>query len=235
MKLPRQFVNLVGAVVMVAILVLGVTLIAVPLYGNSQKIDSSTRDVKQTNDLYAIQVAQLSAADERIDEIVADVVTLQSQITPILKMDDVIALAVAAAAANDASIESFTVGEIEEWMPRPGVAADDATSRATAEDPVAPVESEEVASDDSAPAADEGAATEGAGAEAAAAPPAGEEEESPQRRIPVTIEVKVDSAARAAAFMDALGRGPRLLVPTSGVLDDGKLVVTAYALMRTGD
>jgi hypothetical protein len=40
---------------------------------------------------------------------------------------------------------------------------------------------------------------------------------------------------QAAAFMDALGRGPRLLSPTNGTLTDGTLTVSALAFIRTGD
>ncbi|MGN8551670.1 UNVERIFIED_CONTAM: hypothetical protein OHV15_03675 [Microbacterium sp. SLM126] len=242
MSIPKQFVNLIGAVVIVAILALGVSLIAVPLYSNSQTIDSSRREVSQTNDIYAVQVAQLSSANERIDEIDAEVATLRTQITPILKMDDIIELVLLAAVANEATIESVTVADVEAFTPRPGAAAQDASARATASDPTAPATEEQSAVDDSATegaagAADEEAADDGAAdgtdTQAPAATPAAED--SPQRQIPLTIEVKVDSAARAAAFMDALGRGPRLIVPTSGKFDAGTLIITAYALMRTGD
>jgi hypothetical protein len=51
----------------------------------------------------------------------------------------------------------------------------------------------------------------------------------------VTIRVAVPSAEAAAAFMDALGRGPRLLLPIDGTLDGPTLTVTALALVRTED
>lgn len=238
MTIPKQFVNLIGAVVIVAVLALGATLVAVPLYSNSQTIDASRRDVAQTNDIYAVQVAQLSSANERIDEIDAEVATLRTQITPILKMDDIIELVLIAAVENAASIESVTVADVEAFAPRPGAAAQDASARATASDPTAPAVEEQTAVDDSATDPAEGeSADDGAAAEATEtqAPAETAPEESPQRQIPVTISVKVDSAAHAAAFIDSLGRGPRLIVPTSGKYDAGTLTITAYALMRTGD
>ncbi|GAB2839201.1 hypothetical protein ACFQ0P_12695 [Microbacterium insulae] len=236
MNVPRQFVNLIGAVVVVAILALGITLIAVPLYSDSQTIDASRREVAQTNDIYAVQVAQLSSANERIDEINADVATLRAQITPILALDDIIEIVLRSAEANGAAIESVTVADIEAFAPRPGAAAEDATARATASDPTAPTEEDQTAVDESAAETDAAAAddtTDAAAAETAETPPA--EAESPQSQVPLTIEVTVESAARAAAFMDALGQGPRLIVPTSAKLDAGRLIITAYALMRTGD
>jgi hypothetical protein len=241
MNVPKQFVNLIGAVVVVAILALGITLIAVPLYSNSQTIDASRREVAQTNDIYAVQVAQLSSANERIDEINTDVATLRAQITPILALDDIIEIVLRSAEANGATIESVTVADIEAFAPRPGAAAEDATARATASDPTAPAEEDQTAVDESAAETDAAAAddtTDAAGTETAETPPAETppaEAESPQSQVPLTIEVTVESAARAAAFMDALGQGPRLIVPTSAKLDAGRLIITAYALMRTGD
>lgn len=242
MNVPKQFVNLIGAVVVVAILALGVTLVAVPLYSNSQTIEASRREVAQTNDIYSVQVAQLSSANERIDEINTDVATLRAQITPILALDDIIEIVLRSAAANGAAIESVTVADIEPFTPRPGAAAGDATARATASDPTAPAEEDQTAVDEAAAdaegdaaAADDSAADDASGAAGTETAETPAEGESPQSQIPLTIEVTVESAARAAAFMDALGQGPRLIVPTSAKLDSGRLIVTAYALIRTGD
>lgn len=243
MSIPKQFVNLIGAVVVVALLVLGVTLVALPLYTNSQTVDVSTSQVAQTNNVYGVQVAQLSAANDRIDEIDANVATLREQITPILKIDDIIETVIVAAVLNEASIENLTVAEVEAWTPRVGSAAADASMLATASDPTAPQTQEQTATDDSVGTTTEDVADAADGAapaadDAAAETPAPAPEtdaESPQRQIPITIEVKVNTAAQASAFMDALGTGKRLIVPTSGKYDAGTLMVTAYALMRTGD
>jgi hypothetical protein len=51
--------------------------------------------------------------------------------------------------------------------------------------------------------------------------------------VPLTIVVELADASQAAAFIDALGRGPRLLAPIDGTLDDGTLTVTALAFIRT--
>ena len=58
---------------------------------------------------------------------------------------------------------------------------------------------------------------------------------SPQQQIPVTITVQVTDARSAAAFIDALSRGPRLLATIDGTLEEGTLTVTALALVRTED
>lgn len=234
MNIPRQLLNLLGAVVVIAIVVLGVTLVALPTYGTAQATDASTRDVAQTNDIYAMQVAQLSAEEKRIGEIDAEVAQLRQQITDIRKIDDVIEIVILAAVANGAAVESVTVGDVEAWQPRVDVSAEDAADQATASDPSAVVEAQDTAPAESAEPAEgtEEATTEEATAEEPVPAPDGED--SPQRQIPITLEVKVDSAAAAAAFMDSLGAGPRLLAITSGKFDAGTLLVTAYALMRTG-
>lgn len=241
MNLPKQLINLLGVVVIIALLVAGITLIALPLYTNAQTTDATTRGVAQSNDVYGIQVAQLTAESERIDEIEGDVAQLGKQITPIPQLDDVMSIVVVASAATGATVESITVGEIEAFQPRTGAAADQAAAQATASDPTTQPDAEQTASADDVAAADP--ATEGdapasgveQGSDAAASAPAGPEADSPQRQIPITIQVKVGTAAKAAAFMDALGAGSRLLSPVHGTYDAGTLLVSALAFMRTGD
>ena len=57
----------------------------------------------------------------------------------------------------------------------------------------------------------------------------------PQQQLTVTIEVAAPDARTAMAFVDALGRGPRLLAPIDATLDDGTLTVTVLTFMRTED
>ncbi|KRB37604.1 hypothetical protein [Microbacterium sp. Root180] len=226
MSIPRQMINLLGIVLVVAVLVAGVTLAGVPLFSSAQTTDASTKTVAQTNQIYQIQVTELAAANETIDEIVTDVTALQSQITATTRMDDVIELAVAAADTVGGTIESFTVAEIEPWTPRTGLDSD-------VEDEAAPTDEGE-AEDTSANAESDGTTDAADGAEAPAEAPA-TAEDSPQKQIPVTIKVVVPSAAAAAAFMDGLARGPRLIAPIDGTLEDGVLTVTALAFLRTGE
>ncbi|MFE7844609.1 hypothetical protein ACFUTX_05355 [Microbacterium sp. NPDC057407] len=230
MNIPKQMINLLGAVVVIAVLVAGVTLAGLPLYSNAQATDASTRTVEQTNEIYEIQVAQLSAENERIDEIDADLASLEEEIPGLPRLDDVVEIVVAAAGTVEGTIQSIEAADLEVWTPRSGLDSDDG-------DDTAPTDGEatdeaatgEEATADATDAAAQDTATEAPADDAPAA------EDSPQKQIPVTIEIAVPDAAAAAAFMDELGRGPRLIAPIDGTLEDGVLRVTALAFLRTGD
>ncbi len=221
MNTSKQLINVLGIVVVVGIVVAGIALIALPLYSNAQATDASTRQVAQTNEIYQIQVAQLSADKDRIDEIDADVAELRREITDIPQLDDVMELVVAAAAANGATIESVTVADPEAWSPRTGLSDSEADTSA------APTETE--------PSGEATAADEAPADAAAAVTPPADAADSPQRQIPVTIEVTIADAAAAAAFVDALRTGPRLIAPIDATLEDGTLTVAALAFVRIGD
>lgn len=231
MNIPRQMINLIGLVLVVGVLVAGIALIALPPYGSAQSIDTDTRSVAQTNGLYQVRVTSLSADAERIDEITADVTQLRLEIPSSSHLDDVVQIAVDAAAETGATIEGFEAAAPEAWAPRSGLGDDG--------EQAAPTDTPEAATPDANAAEGETPAPEatGDGTDPAATPPAEgtDASASPQRQIPVTIRVAVTDAAAAAAFMDALGRGPRLLLPIDGTLDGPTLTVTALALVRTED
>jgi hypothetical protein len=234
--MPRQMINLVGLVVVVALLVAGVTLIALPMYGSARAIDSDTAAVAQANDLYDVRVATLSGAKERIDEIDADVSGLRGQIAGSSQLDDVMLIVVDAAESAGATIEGVSAADPEPFAPRTGLTSDDGSGTAPVDDPAAPAPeptptegdaSESTERADAADAAD-AAPAEGATVDEGAAA-------SPQLQIPITISVTVPDSDAAAAFMDALGRGPRLLSLIDGSFEGETLTVTALALVRTED
>lgn len=231
--MPRQMINLIAIVLIAGLLFAGTMLVVLPFYGSARTIETSAREVAQTNDVYQLQVDRLAEARARIDEIAADVGALRLGIPASARLDDVMQIVVEAAEATGASIEGFQASDPEAWTPRTGLGGDDAGSAptdgpATAE-PAATGEAGAPAPTPSPPAAPgelEGQSTQGEETDAAA---------SPQRQIPVTITVAVPSAETAAAFLDALGRGPRLLLPIDGTLDETTLTVTALAFVRTED
>ncbi|WP_214466753.1 hypothetical protein [Microbacterium flavescens] len=231
MNIPRQMINLVGIVVVVALLVAGATLIVLPMYSSARAIDGETASVAQTNQLYDVQVATLTGAQERIEELTGEVTGLRRQIPASSQLDDVMQIVVDSARATGATIESVSAADAEPWMPRTGLAGDDDAGTAPVEE-AAPAPEGDEAEGDTAESTDPADASE------TAADPAAEavaEAVSPQQQIPVTIAVQVPDARSAAAFMDALGRGPRLLAPIDGTLEEGTLTVTALALVRTKD
>lgn len=230
MNIPRQMINLIGIVLVVGILVAGIALIALPPYGSAQVIDTDTRSVAQTNGLYEIRVTSLSADAERIDEITADVTQLRLEIPASSHLDDVVQIAVDAAVETGVTIEGFEAAAPEAWAPRTGLGEDGQQAAPTD----APATTPDAGTTEGNAPAPEATAD---GTDPATTPPVEgtDAAASPQRQIPVTIRVAVPSAEAAAAFMDALGRGPRLLLPIDGTLDGPTLTVTALALVRTED
>lgn len=225
--MPRQMINLIGIVVVAGLVFAGTMLVVLPVYGSARTTETGARDVAQTNDTYQLSIDRLAEAAERIDEISADVAELRRGIPASSRLDDVMQIVVEAAAATGAEIEGFAATEPETWTPRTGLGTDDAGS-APADDPATGADGSADA------AAPEAAATEAPDGQS---PPLEETDAaaSPQRQIPVTITVAVPSAEVAAAFLDALGRGPRLLLSIDGTFDETTLAVTALALVRTED
>ena len=72
MNSNRQLINLAGLLIVIAILVAGVALVALPMWAQSRTIDENTMTVEQTNAVYEAQIAQLSAAGENIEEVDVD-------------------------------------------------------------------------------------------------------------------------------------------------------------------
>lgn len=236
MNIPKQLINLLGAVVVIGVVVAGIALIALPMYGSSQTTDASARRVAQTNDVYDIQVQTLAAERERMDEITADLASLRRQIAAIPQLDDVFEIVIASAADTGATITSVTASDPEPWAPR-GAAPDDPTATAPAdESATADAEPTETSPSELSPTESQASAPETDAADGAATAPAGgATEPAPSQQVPLTIVVELADASQAAAFIDALGRGPRLLAPIDGTLADGTLTVTALAFIRTED
>jgi Tfp pilus assembly protein PilO len=224
MNLPKNLINLLGLVVVLAVLVAGVVLVALPMWGNAQTTQAAANGVAQTNAVYDQQVQALSAASARMDEITTSLAELETEIAPIPQMDDAFEIIAAAAASTGVVIESITAGELEPWIPRAPV-----TEFSDPANPTAP--EGEVQPDG---AAELDAATVEEGEEAETTP---DTSESPQQQIPVSITVTVKDAATATAFIDALGRGPRLIAPVNTTLDpgteEGNLVVNVLVFIRS--
>ncbi|MBD8023876.1 hypothetical protein [Microbacterium gallinarum] len=233
MNIPRQMINLLGIVVVVALLVAGLTMVVLPMYSSARAIDTDTANVAQTNQLYDVRVSQLTAAQAEIETLTGDVTALRRQIAASSQLDDVMQIVVDSARATGATIESVSAADAEPWAPRTGLEGDDdagaaPADTAPAEGEAAPAEGDTTETGDATtdPAMDAGAGETPAETEPAA---------SPQQQIPVTITVEVPDARSAAAFIDALSRGPRLLATIDGTLEEGTLTVTALALVRTED
>ncbi|MET0296364.1 MAG: hypothetical protein ABW024_03115 [Microbacterium sp.] len=226
MNLPKQLISLLGVVLVLGIVGGGAALVALPAWNGAQTTDASARAVAQTNDIYSIDVQRLTAAREDFTGTEAELASLRGEIADTPRLDDVYEIVVAAAAETGATVTGFTAADIEPWVRRGEV-----TSAPSADGTVT-----------EAAAVEEEAAVEPNTAELPGTPDATadeavetEEATSPQQQVSVTIEVTAADAATATAFMDALGRGPRLLALIDSTLDEGVLTVTALAFVRTED
>ena len=125
MNIPRQMINLLGIVVVVALLVAGLTMVVLPMYSSARAIDSDTANVAQTNQQYDVRVARLTAAQAEIETLTGDVTALRRQIAASSQLDDVMQIVVDSARVTGATIESVVAADAEPWAPRTGLEGDE--------------------------------------------------------------------------------------------------------------
>jgi hypothetical protein len=235
MTISKQLVNALGLLVVVAVLLAGGALVALPLLGQSRATDAAVSEIAQTNGIYASQVAQLTEDEERLPAITASLEELRAEIAVLPTLDDVHELVVDSAAASGAVVISVVAAEPASWTPRTAVGPLSQTEGAAT--PAADV----ATADEEAPAAadsvDSAVNTEGGSQDAPAT--GGAQGLTPAQQIPVTITVELLTATQAALFIEGLGGGPRLLGIDTAVLTDEEevltLTVTALAFIRTED
>lgn len=219
MNANKQFINLLGIVVIVAILVAGVALIALPMWSQSQTTDASTRTVAQTNAVYEAQVSQLTAVMDGDADLDRQLAELRADIPAITKFDDVFEIVNDAVNDLDLTIQKISIAETEDWVPRVDASSAPVVDAApAAQDPATASEATETADE---------------ATETPAAPASTEVAASSQRQAAVNIEVAAPDAKTATAFIDALGKGPRLLSPLNAAFDDGTLTLTVLTFFRT--
>jgi len=257
MTLNKQLINLLGVLVVVVVLVLGVALIGMPMYAQAQTINANADSVDQTNATYQVQIDALSAANDRIDEIDRDLEELRGEIAAAPQLDDVHEIVDAAAKAADIRIESIVADTVEQWASRGAQDADGNPVAAPAVEPASDADADAEATDT--------VATDGSAVAATPADNAANESPQKQVLLTVIVDVRLpyalpgaegddpdvsDSegvdpadaragmtadAQRAAAFVDALGAGPRLLLPINLDYNDGKLTLSVITFIRTED
>ena len=229
MNVNKQFINIAGILLVVVVLTAGIALIALPMFSQAQATQAQTATVEQTNSVYQAQIDALSADEARSDEIDASLAALRTEIAATPQLDDVFEIVATAAEANQATIESVVAAEPTAFAARPPVVDAGGLGRPVA----APEESAEQA--ETTGETDAESSTDAAADAAAAPTPSDTDSLGPQQEVMVTIVVTVPDANTAAAFIDALRVGPRLILPTDNALADGKLTVKALAFIRTED
>ena len=258
MTVNKQLINLLGILSVMVIAVLGVVLIAMPLYTQAQATDANATRIDQTNAVYQAQIDGLTVAEARLDEIDADLAELRAEIAATPSLDDVYEIITAAAQQSDVRIESITADSVQPWIARTQL---DENGEVVA---VSPAETPDDSDGETGTeTTDGGAATEPPSAAAAGT------EASPQQQVLLTAVIDLgqpfalpaaseaeasagtitDGAAdasairsaataqaqRAAAFTDALGAGRRLLLPINLDYAAEKLTLSVLTFIRTED
>lgn len=197
--MPKHLVTAIGLIVSLGVIALGVFLVAMPLYFQAVAVDAQTATVASTNALYQAQVDELTAQQENIDEITANVAGLRSQIPATGQYDDVFEVVGNAAAASGVAITSVTAGEQVVYTTRTGATEGDPAAAAAAPAPEA-----------TDAATDPNAATDPSATDANAAPTP-DAVAAGRQQVDFVISATAADMAQATAFVDALRAGPRLL------------------------
>lgn len=186
---PKQLLNVAGALLVLVVLAAGILLVAVPLYVQSGSTSAEAVRTAQSNDVSAAQVEALRAHARELPALHSDVAALREQIPAVGRLDDVFDLVGAAAVLAGVEVVSVAAEDPAPW-----------TGRAGADAAAAPQGDETAEAD----AAELAAASPAPSPSAAAA-------DSPQRQVSFAIVVDTVDPLAAARFLDALGAGPRLV------------------------
>ena len=193
--MPKHIVTAIGLIVSLGVIALGVFLVAMPLYFQAVSVDGQTATVASTNALYQAQVDELTAQQENLGEIEANVAGLRAQIPATGQLDDVFEVVARAAEASGVQITSVTAGEQVAYSTRTGVTEGDPAAV-----PAPVPEATEAATD-----ATSGTSTDAAAPAPDAAAGAG------RQQVDFAISATATDMEQATAFLDALRAGPRLL------------------------
>ena len=229
--MPKQLINLIGVLVSVAILALGVFLVAMPLVTQGLGVSAQTQQVAQTNALYQTQVDALNKAKQNKAQTDAAVAALRAQIPATPRLDEVFDLVARASQSSGVTIASVTAG-----TPAPFVARTDTTSLNDQKASPAPAPSPTAAAggvvgqaQQTAGAANAQATQTNAAAGTAVNGVTGTSSQT-RTQIDFAISVTANDMNQVTGFLDALRAGPRLLSNiTSTVAQNG----TAFQVQVT--
>lgn len=212
MKLDARMLNLLGVLVLVAVLGLGTTQIALPIYEGVQTTESDIEAQRQTNAALQTRLVELDEAEQRRPEIIAGIADLRAALPENQQSASALQMIENSLVSTGVFIDGHSVGVPETFVPRidesPGAAELAAIAAASAETEAA---------------AEEEAAAETPEGEAAppADPAAAGPVDGPQQQIEFTLELSVPDEPTAIAFIDGLRAGPRLVLPTSAEFSRG--------------
>ncbi|GAA4354141.1 hypothetical protein [Microbacterium rhizosphaerae] len=222
--MPKQIINLIGILVSVAVLALGIFLVAMPLVTQALGVNAQADQVSHTNVLYQAQVDALNKAKQNKSATDAAVATLRVQIPAAPQLDDVFDVVARASESSGATIATITAGTQTAFVVRTGpttLSEEKATSNPTP----APSATASGTVGDAQQAKDQSnAQTAQTNAATGATSAAGGQTATGQTRtqIDFAITIKATDMNQVTAFLDGLRAGPRLLSNiTSTVTQNG--------------
>jgi hypothetical protein len=236
MNIPKQLVNLLGGVVVLAVVAAGLLLGAVPLWTDSTSITADADLVAQSNLGYEVQIASLRENEDDLDDIQDTVDQLRREIPAEPRLDEVFEIVARAAAASGVTIVSATSGYTTAWTPRepltPGALPADEAAATDQTDPSSSAPADPATDPAVDPATDPAAADPAAGTGKAPVEPAPR-----QAQIDFTLVLTAPSPEAADQFIDALGEGARLIGIVHADLGPNEtgydLTVNALAFVRS--
>lgn len=202
--MTKQLVNLIGAATTLAILVLAVLVFALPLFtqatrtaGEADAVAAQNRSQQGVLDALVAQSADMTALE-------AQVATLRAEIPAEARVDDVLLLAIDAAAAQGGSVTSVTPASSEAFAVRTDETATPA-----------PQPADSAAETDDASAAVRPSTTLESSTPAPVAASDGPQQTS------VTVVVAAPTVEAATRILDELRAGPRLVAVTQASVTEG--------------
>lgn len=209
--MPKQFINVLGILICIAVIAAGFFLVALPLVLQAVTVQATTTQTVATNDTYQLQVDSLHEQEARSEEIAQSVGGLRAQIPANPGLDDVFEIVANAAASAGVTVASITAGEQSVFVERTSPTAVGEETEA------APTETTDGSTATPAPTATPAAETGGPATD-------GTSELTGRTQVDFAISVTSDSVDKITAFLDALRSGPRLLSNiTSTVNRDGSV------------
>ncbi|MDF2508541.1 MAG: hypothetical protein K0Q52_2400 [Microbacterium sp.] len=214
--MTKQLVNVIGAAASLAILLLGIVVVALPMFSGASATWASADDVADQNRTQQTVLDTLTAQAADMTQLDATVTELRAEIPPAAYLDDVLLLAVEAARAHGGTVTSIAPGTVEPFAPRVTVGEDETAAPA----PDAAAEETPAPDATTPPAEDAAASVEPAEADA--------------QQISVTLGVEAADVAAATRILDDLRAGPRLAAVTQAtVTSDGEEGATLSVTLLT--
>lgn len=216
--MTRQLINLIGGLVALLVLVGGAFLVAVPMYAAAESVGNEADQAASANDTQQLVIDGLRAQEAKFDELQADLAALRAQVASESRVDDLVALALSATAANGGSLDGVQASPAEPFAVRVG---EETAPAATA--PPADAETTD-------------AETTGAEQTTTEAVPAPTGADDTQAQVPVTLTITAPDVSAATSIVDALRAGPRVVAITQAdtVTDSGEgglVTLTVNALL----